>query len=81
MVIHIGDDIYIYKEDIVAILDKKSAESNKDTRNFINKLGEDNCIIGSIDRYTKTYVLVSQDNKTNIYTSKISSKALVNRNI
>lgn len=81
MIIHIGDDIYIYKEDIVAILDKKSAESNKDTRNFINKLGEDNCIIGPIDRYTKTYVLVSQENNTNIYTSRISSKALVSRNI
>lgn len=81
MIIHIGDNNFIYKEDIIAILDKKSAEGTKKTRTFINKLIEDNCVIGNIDHYTKTYIVVSNNDKTMIYTSNISSKTLVNRNI
>ncbi|HZK33393.1 MAG TPA: hypothetical protein VFC60_02730 [Tissierellaceae bacterium] len=81
MIIHIGNNNYVFKEDIVAILDKKSTESTKDSISFINKLIEDNCIIGDINQYTKTYIIASEDNKTMLYTSNISSKALLNRSI
>lgn len=81
MIIHIGDNNYVYKEDIVAILDKKSTEATKKSINFINKLVEDDCIVGNINQYTKTYIVVSSENGTLIYTSNISSKALINRNI
>lgn len=81
MIIHIGDNNYIYTKDIIAILDKKSIEATKKSINFINKLVEDNCVIGNIDQYTKTYIVTSKDNKTIAYTSNISSKALMNRSI
>lgn len=81
MIIHIGDNNYIYKKDIIAILDKKSIEATKKSINFINKLIEDNCVIGNINQYTKTYIVISKDKKTIVYTSNISSKALMNRNI
>lgn len=55
--------------------------AQKKTREFINKLIEDNCIIGSLDSHTKSYVVVSDNNKTVLYTSNISSRALSNRNI
>lgn len=82
MIIHIGNNNYIFEKDIIAILDKKAADSTKKTREFIHKLIEDNCLIGDLGINTKTYIIVS-DNKTNtvVYTSKISSKALMNRNI
>lgn len=81
MIIHIGENNYIYKKDIVAILDRRSVEATTNTKIFINKLIEDNCIIGPINQFTKTYVVVSYDNNTTIYTSNISSKALLNRNM
>ncbi|MBU5428367.1 DUF370 domain-containing protein [Tissierella pigra] len=80
MIIHIGDNNYIFTKDIIAILDKKAAEGTKKTREFINKLIEENSIVGSLDESIKSYVLVSRNNKTIIYTSNISSKALSNRN-
>lgn len=82
MIIHIGNNNYIFEKDIIAILDKKAADGTKKTREFISKLIEDDCLIGDLGINTKTYIVVS-DNKTNtvVYTSKISSKALVNRNI
>ena len=82
MIIHIGENNYIFlKKNIIAILDKKAAEGTKKTREFINKLIEDNCVIGSLDQNTKSYIVVSDNNKTIVYTSNISSKALSNRNI
>lgn len=80
MIIHIGDNNYLFKDNIIAILDKKSADSTKRTRDFINNLIQDNCLVGSLDSKTKSYIIVSEENKTKIYTSKISSKALANRN-
>ncbi len=81
MIIHIGDNNYIFEKNIIAILDKKAAEGTKRTREFINKLIADNCLIGSLDLNTKSYIVVSDNNKTIVYTSNISSKALANRNI
>ncbi len=81
MIIHIGDNNYIFEKNIIAILDKKAAEGTKKTREFINKLIEDNCIVGALDQNTKSYIVVSDQNKTLVYTSNISSKALSNRNI
>ncbi len=81
MIIHIGNNNYIYEKDIVAILDKKAADGTKRTRDFINNLIEEDCLIGSLDLNTKSYVVVSHNKKTFIYTSNISSKALASRNI
>ena len=80
MFIHIGEKNYIYKKDIIAILDRKSIDSTKNSSNFINEIIKDNCLIGKLDSNTKSYILVSNENKTIIYTSNISSKALANRN-
>lgn len=80
MFIHIGEDNYVFKNDIIAILDKKSMDSTKISRNFINNIIKDNCLIGKLDSYVKSYILVENENKTIIYTSNISSKVLSNRN-
>lgn len=80
MVIHIGNNEFIYNEDIIAILDRKSAEASKKTREFLKSLIDKGSIIGGIDQYTKSYIIVSNgENDTIIYTSNISSKALSNR--
>lgn len=82
MIIHIGENNYVFQEDIIAILDKKTAEASNRTRDFVSNLINKGSIIGNIDEHTKTYILVSNGkNDPKIYTSNISSKTLVNRNI
>ena len=82
MIIHIGNNNYIYEKDIIAILDKKAADSTKKTRDFISKLIDDNCLIGDIDGKTKSYIITAGNKRnTIIYTSDISSKTLLNRKI
>lgn len=81
MIIHIGDNNYIFEKDIIAILDKKAVDATKKSREFINKLIEDDCLVGSLGSAIKSYIIVSDKDKTKVYTSKISSKALTNRSI
>ena len=80
MFIHIGEDSYVFKDDIIAILDKKSMDSTKISRDFIDNIIKDKCLIGKLDSHVKSYILVEHENKTIIYTSNISSKVLSNRN-
>lgn len=61
------------------ILDRKSVDGAKKTREFIDRLIEENCLVGELNSYTKSYIFVNANNKTMIYTSKISSKTLLNR--
>ncbi len=82
MIIHIGENKVVYKEDIIAILDKKTAEASIKTREFLSNLINKGSIVGNIDEYTKSYILVaSGKNNPKIYTSNISSKTLVGRNV
>lgn len=81
MIIHIGDNNYVFEKDIIAILDKKTVDATKKSRDYINKLIEDNCLIGSLGSSIKSYIIVSDSDKTKVYTSRISSKALTNRSI
>lgn len=79
MILHIGDNKYIMQEDIIIILDRKAADSTKKTKEIINRLVEDNCVIGELDPDVKSYIFAKVNNKTMIYTSKISSKTLAHR--
>ena len=81
MLIHIGDNNYLFKKDIIAILDKKSVDATKKTREFIDKMIKSDCLVGSLDINTKSYIVAKDNKETKIYTSKISSKALSNRSI
>lgn len=80
MITHIGNNEFIYNEDIIAILDKKSAEASSKTREFLKTLIDMGRVIGDINQYTKSYIIVSNGkDDTILYTSNISSKALSNR--
>lgn len=77
MIIHIGDNISLLKEDIVMILDKESVEKSKMTEEFIGKLEKGNII----EKDIKTYIVFNdkKDGKYILYTSNISSVSLNKR--
>lgn len=75
MFLHIGENISIYKKDIIAILDKKTVEKSKDTKIFLEKLNTKNTDKDKI----KTYLIVLEDGEYSLYTSNIASITLLNR--
>lgn len=89
MFLHIGNNISIPKDEIVAILDKSTVEKSLDTKTFINKLIKNNCLINPDNHKINTYIITCIKNidrknrlsniKYNLYTSNISSKSLFKR--
>lgn len=87
MGIHIGENISLLEKDIIAILDIKSALESEDTRVFIDKLVENNCLIDGLEKNIKSYIITADNDvieknsikKYKLYTSSISSKSLLRR--
>ncbi len=90
MFLHIGNNRYILKKDIIAILDKSSF-SSKEMEGFIDNLIEKDCSVNWNLDDIKTYILAYSSNKsaTNsrgckreciLYPSTISSNTLCKRN-
>ncbi|NLJ78196.1 MAG: hypothetical protein GX329_02430 [Tissierellia bacterium] len=88
MSIHIGENISIFKEDIIAIIDRKTVETSKDMRRFVDiMIGNGNVCNNNIED-AKTYILAYEnrrksdgttDGKCNLYLSNISSITLSRR--
>ena len=88
MIIHIGDSISINDKDIVAILDKKTIEACPKKSTFLNNYIENLDLVNQNDDSIKSYIIVSEKNKTinrktektyKIYVSNISSTSLLKR--
>lgn len=84
MILHIGNNMTILKNNILVILDYKMVEESDSNRALVKRLIEDGKLVNKIDEDTKSFILTIEDkNKTQkelkLYTSNISSKTLLNR--
>lgn len=78
MILHIGDNNYIYKEDVIAIIDKSTVD-RENKNNFIDQAIVERKIYGSLEDYIKSYIIAKRDSEIIYYTSRISSKTLSER--
>lgn len=83
MILHIGNNISILKNNILAILDYKIVETSEINKKFINRLIEDGKLINK-SKDIKSYIISIDDKKKSkrdlkLYTSNISSNTLFNR--
>lgn len=81
MLLHIGNDISIFKNDIIAILNKKSIEESPYNKNLIDKLIQDGKFKNQIDEDINSYILSFEDGELFIYGSNISSNTLLKRKV
>ncbi|HFL3828502.1 TPA: hypothetical protein ACG3RW_003861 [Clostridioides difficile] len=89
MFLHIGKNITIQKKDIVAIIDKKTADKSQDTKMFIGNMIRDGFLYNDNIDNIKTYIITCVEKidrknrkctrKYTLYTSSISSTTLSNR--
>ena len=78
MFLHIGENISVFKDDIVAILDKKTIDESKETKKNLESMSKMNVL--SNEDNIKTYIIALDNNKEySLYTSSISSITLLNR--
>ncbi len=73
--IYIGEDIYIPKDNIIAIFDSKTILKSKDSRSFIEK-NKEAAFSHRTRTELKSYILASEDGEIKIYESSISSNSI-----
>lgn len=80
MILNIGNDKYIYKKDIIAILNINIIKNNKDFQVFLDKIKNKGYFFGEQNGKIKSYIITNNNKKTHVYSSIISSKTLSQRN-
>ena len=79
MIIHLGNDIYITKNDIIGIFDLDNSTVSKHTRNYLKKAQDRDEIITINSELPKSFILTSKNKKNNIYLSQLASSTLLKR--
>lgn len=74
MMMHLGNDCFVSREDILMILDYKEAENNPDTAKFLRGIKRIVKCGGS-----KSAVIAEEGGRKTIYLSPVSSKTLWKR--
>ncbi|TDQ38336.1 extracellular matrix regulator RemB [Aureibacillus halotolerans] len=75
MFIHIGEDVVVRSEDVVAILDRVLLDSSLITQEFINETQKDRLVFDLAEGMTKSIVVM----KEAVYFSPLSSVTLKKR--
>lgn len=79
MFLHIGGDVVIPLESIIAILDMDTTTVSKDSKNFIKVAEEEGFIISMKDELPKSFIITEINKESRIYLSPISSVTLLKR--
>lgn len=79
MFIHIGENIVIPEESIIAIIDIDSVNMSEDTKQFLKTADEEGFVKRITKDEPKSFILAETDKKSYIYLSPISSITLCKR--
>lgn len=79
MFIHIGENIVIPEESIIAIIDIESSKQSNDTKQFLKIADEEGFIKKITNDEPKSFILAEINKKSIIYLSPISSLTLCKR--
>ena len=80
MYLNIGQDTVITDKNILGIFDLDNTTVSKSTREYINtasKNGE--CITVSIEELPKSFIVVTENNKKEIYISPLNTSTIFKR--
>ncbi|MBE6803595.1 MAG: DUF370 domain-containing protein [Ruminococcaceae bacterium] len=80
MYLNIGQDTVIRDKNILGIFDLDNTTVSKSTREYINtasKNGE--CITVSIEELPKSFIVVAENNKKEIYISPLNTSTIFKR--
>ncbi|HZK34140.1 MAG TPA: extracellular matrix/biofilm biosynthesis regulator RemA family protein [Bacillota bacterium] len=79
MILHIGKDIVVPLDDIVAILDIKAIEQSKTNKEFFETARKEGFVESISEDFPKSFVLTDTGEETIIYISPISTSTLLKR--
>lgn len=81
MFLHIGNDVVIRKEDIVAVFDMDNTTISKYSRDFLTYAQKNAEVVDICEDLPKSYIVTSFEGKNRVYISSISSQTIYKRSL
>ncbi|NLK67848.1 MAG: DUF370 domain-containing protein [Clostridiaceae bacterium] len=80
MYLHIGGDLVVSVNEIVAIVDMEKSTISQDTRVFLKVCEEEGFIVNVVENeMPKSFIITQEKSKSRVYLSPISTSTLLKR--
>lgn len=80
MYLHLGENTVVTTKSILGIFDLDTTTISKNTRDYLTKAEKEGNVINVSTELPKSFIVCSENNKTTVYISQISSRTLLKRN-
>lgn len=79
MFLHIGSDVVVRTEDIIAVFDMDNTTIAKSSRNFLAEAQKTGAVVNICDDLPKSYVVTNYEGATKVYISSVASQTIYKR--
>lgn len=79
MFLHIGNDVVVRCEDIIAVFDMDNTTIAKSSREFLTDAQKNNKVIDICEDLPKSYVVTNCEGETKVYISSVASQTIYKR--
>ena len=79
MYLHIGGEVVVRTEDIVAVCDLDNASSSYLTRQFLARAEKEGRVVNAADDLPKSFVAVEENGRCTVYLSQLNPATLLRR--
>lgn len=79
MFLHLGNDVVIRSEEIVAVFDMDNTTVSKQSRNFLAHAQKTGEVVDICDDLPKSYIIANCGGITKVYISSVSSRTIAKR--
>ena len=79
MYLHLGQDTVVRSSDIIAIFDLENASIAKSTKGYLASAQKNGMVVNVSTELPKSFVVCTENGRTKVYISQISSSTLKKR--
>ena len=79
MYLHLGQNIVVPEADIIGIFDLDNTTGSQITRRFLNDAEKTGRVINISDELPRSFIIISAENRNDIYLSQLSPQTLFRR--
>ncbi len=79
MFLHIGNDVVVRNEDVIAVFDMDNTTVSKQSRSFLSGAQKSGQVTDICEDLPKSYVITSFEDKNKVFISSVSSQTIAKR--
>lgn len=77
--LHIGNDVVVRSEDIIAVFDMDNTTVSKHSREFLANVQKSKQVVDICEDLPKSYIVTNYEGQTKVYISSVASQTIYKR--